>query len=165
MSVMCTWGPDHGAVSAGLAYFFQAGEENKRCRWAVRGQPQAVSGRNSDVSVQTETRHAGATGAGSAVNGFRIDSISGNCYAAAGVRACGDATADRSGIDGRQPGLIAGQAIGVFCAGLLGVPAAAFSKAGIRSANACAKLATSAFPGGRKGKNSGFPSSPGAYTP
>src|SRR5882672_7646296 len=35
---MSTWGPDHGAVSAGLALFFQAGEENKRCRWAVTGQ-------------------------------------------------------------------------------------------------------------------------------
>ena len=39
-----------------------------------------------------------------------------------------------------------------------------FSKAGIRCANACTKSATSAFSGGRKGKNSGFPSSPGACT-
>jgi hypothetical protein len=78
--------------------------------------------------VEAETRHAGASGAASAIDRFWIDSVSGNRNVAAGVRACGKATANGSRIDVGQPGLIARQSIGVFRVGTVRVPAAALQQ-------------------------------------
>src|SRR5213594_4398713 len=76
---------------------------------AFRSKPRAVSAGNSDIRVEAETRHAGATGAGSTVDRFRIDSVPRQHNAAASVDPGGEAAADGTRVDLRQPGLIARQ--------------------------------------------------------
>jgi hypothetical protein len=76
-------------------------------------EPRAVSAGNSDIRVEAETRHAGATGAGSTVDRFRIDSVPRQHNAAASVDPGGEAAADGTRVDLRQPGLIARQRIRV----------------------------------------------------
>src|SRR5438093_1469917 len=78
---------------------------------AFRSKPRAVSAGNSDIRVEAETRHAGATGAGSTVDRFRIDSVPRQHNAAASVDPGGEAAADGTRVDLRQPGLIARQRI------------------------------------------------------
>ena len=87
-------------------------------------EPRAVSAGNSDIRVEAETRHAGATGAGSTVDRFRIDSVPRQHNAAASVDPGGEAAADGTRVDLRQPGLIARQRIRVFRVRLWRVQAA-----------------------------------------
>src|SRR5213593_429997 len=91
---------------------------------AFRSKPRAVSAGNSDIRVEAETRHAGATGADSTVDRFRIYSVPRQHNAAASVDPGGEAAADGTRVDLRQPGLIARQRIRVFRVRLSRVQAA-----------------------------------------
>ena len=76
--------------------------------------PEPISGGDGDIGVQTETRDDGAAWTGRTVYAFGIDTITANRHPSSSLRPRGDASGDGSGIDLRQPRLIARQPIGLL---------------------------------------------------